>query len=52
MAHRRHEEGKPPTDRREVSSGLPINSAVQFLTPDMPNMCLAFLFKAPFCGSA
>ena len=38
-AQRTHGEGKPPTDRREVTDGSPINSAALSLPPDMPNMC-------------
>ena len=34
-AQRTHGEGKPPTDRREVTDGSPINSAALSLPPDM-----------------
>lgn len=42
MAHRRHEEGKPPTDRREVTDGLP--SA--WLTRIVNSLCITGHFSS------
>lgn len=44
---RRDEERKPPTDCREVSSGLPINSAALSLPLNMPNMCRIVIWGIP-----